>query len=788
MTFINALLAWGALAFTIPLAIHLFFRHRFRTIDWGAMWLLDSVIQRNRRRLRWTNWLLLLLRCLIPVLLAAAMSRPLLHSFRVAPGQLAQTLVLIIDDSQSMNAVDDEGVSRFQKARNQAFELVSDLTRNDEVILLQSGELTAAPSIIAPIDAADQLRQMAPGTGPYTLGDALDAAVSALRFASNPHHRIVIISDFQDGVVPPDIAPQLESIARRIDDSAVTPNISLLSVADRDEDPGNVSIDAIRLESPIAIAGHRTTAAATVRNASDLPVSGADLRWRIDGKVAASGSINVPARAETTVRLNFTPDQVGRRLVTATIDLKDALVNDNRREFALDVTRSIRVAMVDGSPSGEALTRMSDFLFLALQPGIASDDASSDPSNRFEVSRWTPGQLVRSSPASRPDVIILVNVAIDDPARQVIAQHLADGGSLVIFDGPRTAPDQYNRPLLENQDGIISLPASLGPRIKPNADAPRQIAETDQTFSAWAGIAGDQDRVWKDIEVASYRSLTIRPAGPAARTLIRLDDDTVIATIGKAIVDRSDVDEDASSGSGFDGRIIQFALAPHPSDWNLPLRPWFVPLMQQLVLELAGQNNTANLLTGQPLIVPLPNWPDAADIDTEDDDGTPKTFRLVAPNGERLAEKTIDAGQSTSVSQILLRAPTRTAGRYELTVSNVTGGDETATADGATNTTPDRVIQWHLAQLPADESNLRPVLPERLESAVQPFDGRVFTSIAALQDDERLQTEGREVWRPICIALLLCLVLEIALLGRLNSGISTAHPVAPKTNVGGIVS
>ncbi|QDV64165.1 BatA domain-containing protein [Crateriforma conspicua] len=788
MTFINALLAWGALAFTIPLAIHLFFRHRFRTIDWGSMWLLDSVIQQNRRRLRWTNWLLLLLRCLIPILLAAAMARPLLHALRVAPGQLAQTLVLVLDDSQSMNAVDDDGVSRFQKARNQAFELVSDLTRNDEVILLQSGDLTAPPSIIAPIAAADQLRQLAPGTGPYTLGDALDAAVSALRFASNPHHRIVVISDFQDGVVPTDIAPQLESIARRIDDSAMAANISLLSVADDGEDPGNVSIDSIRLESPIAIAGHRTTAAATIRNASDLPVSGAALRWRIDGKVAASGSINVPARAETTVRLNFSPDQVGRRLVTATIDLKDALANDNRREFALDVTRSIRVALVDGSPSGEALTRMSDFLFLALQPNIVSDDASSAPSNRFEVSRWTPGQLVRSSPASRPDVIILVNVAIDEPARQVIAQHLAVGGSLVIFDGPRTAPDQYNRPLTENQDNIVHLPAALGPRIESTTDAPRQIAETDQTFSAWSGITGDQDRVWKDIEVANYRSLTLRPAGPAARTLIRLDDDTVIATIGKPILDRSDGDKDASSPSGFNGRIVQFGLAPHPSDWNLPLRPWFVPLMQQLVLELAGQNNTANLLTGQPLVVPLPNWLDGADASSESNNARPRTFRIVAPHGDTVAEKTIDAGRSTSGSEIVLRASTRTAGRYELTVSNVTGEAGTDDANGATNTSPDRVIQWHLAQLPLEESNLRSVSPERLESAVQPFDGRVFSSIQALQDDERLQTEGREVWRPICIALLLCLVLEIALLARLNPGTSTARPVAPKTNVEGMVS
>ena len=70
MTLLNGLLALGALAFTIPLAIHLLFRSRFTTLDWGAMHLLDSVIRVNRKRLQITNILLLLMRCLLPILLA----------------------------------------------------------------------------------------------------------------------------------------------------------------------------------------------------------------------------------------------------------------------------------------------------------------------------------------------------------------------------------------------------------------------------------------------------------------------------------------------------------------------------------------------------------------------------------------------------------------------------------------------------------------------------------------------------------------------------------------------
>ena len=63
MTFLNGLLAFGALAFTVPLAIHLLFRSRFRTLDWGAMHLLDSVVRINRRRIQLLHLLLLYRRC-----------------------------------------------------------------------------------------------------------------------------------------------------------------------------------------------------------------------------------------------------------------------------------------------------------------------------------------------------------------------------------------------------------------------------------------------------------------------------------------------------------------------------------------------------------------------------------------------------------------------------------------------------------------------------------------------------------------------------------------------------
>ncbi len=86
MTLLNALLAFGATAFAVPLIIHLLNRSKYLTIDWGAMEFLDSSVKVNSRRIQWKQLLLLLVRCLIPILLALAMAPPLIQSWKDASG------------------------------------------------------------------------------------------------------------------------------------------------------------------------------------------------------------------------------------------------------------------------------------------------------------------------------------------------------------------------------------------------------------------------------------------------------------------------------------------------------------------------------------------------------------------------------------------------------------------------------------------------------------------------------------------------------------------------------
>ena len=75
MSFLNGALVLGTLTALIPLVIHLFNRSRFKVIKWGASHLLESVLRKNRKQIQLEQWIILIIRCAIPVLLALALAR-----------------------------------------------------------------------------------------------------------------------------------------------------------------------------------------------------------------------------------------------------------------------------------------------------------------------------------------------------------------------------------------------------------------------------------------------------------------------------------------------------------------------------------------------------------------------------------------------------------------------------------------------------------------------------------------------------------------------------------------
>src|SRR5437867_4276153 len=96
---------WAGLgAISIPIIIHILNRRRFKTVTWAAMDFLLRAMKKNRRRLRFEQWVLLATRCLLVFLLGMALARPLACESRSVAGIGGRTglNVIVIDNSYSM--------------------------------------------------------------------------------------------------------------------------------------------------------------------------------------------------------------------------------------------------------------------------------------------------------------------------------------------------------------------------------------------------------------------------------------------------------------------------------------------------------------------------------------------------------------------------------------------------------------------------------------------------------------------------------------------------------------
>ena len=258
--------------------------------------------------------------------------------------------------------------TRFEKAKQGLSELLSGLTRRDEVILLTSTTVDSQPITTGPRDAVSQLRSLQAKGGPVDLGKLTEAAVTAAEQCSNAQRTVIVASDFQNCNVGRGTTATLSRLNERIEQNDLKPAISFWSFAETTDEVSNLSVDAVEVDSPAIVAGRNAQFSARVRNASDNPERDLRVVWSIDGVALAPRLLSVDARAGATTRLSHRMDAPGAHEITVSIEHGDAMAEDNRRTMAVDVMREIKVVLVDGKPSSKPLQGQADFLAIALSP------------------------------------------------------------------------------------------------------------------------------------------------------------------------------------------------------------------------------------------------------------------------------------------------------------------------------------------------------------------------------------------------------------------------------------
>ena len=610
----SALLAGLALAFLPPL-IHLISKRRARRVRFGAIDFVLRSQKRTTRSLRIRQLVLLCLRTLLIVCVVLAIARPV---FREKPAEFPElpplAVVFVLDESASMLTTLD-GKSAAEHALSQVKEAVTRLPDDVRVALLGCGEPMRE---LVPVPTFDRepllsvLGKWRPGYGRSNLRACVQRAADWLEnVAGKGERRVSVFSD-------------LAAHAFTGEENAQAPAgmvVEWVRVLE-DEPPPNLGLSAPALERLPRVGNDAVTIEFVVSQfggvAADQPV---DLI--VDGRAMAR--LSVPMSPETRFTRSFTHDfgdakknkTQNPEVVLALAD--DALAVDNQVRIPVELPPPVRVLLVDGEP--HAIPFQDEVFYLRSALRQAKKTLSQ---MRIEV--ISPGQL-NASMVADARVVVLANVSeLSDSVASALQQFVRAGGGLLITAGQQLNVDAYNHGLREILPG--RLRGAKGQALLDNVEVQVALGLGDfaQEHPIFRGIARVDSQGLPGLRrVQTHSVFLLEPEADAPReVLMRFTNET------PAMVERR-VDA---------GRVIFLATSVDREWTDLPIRPGYLPLMQQTVLYLAGSLDAAGprfLRVGEARELVLPRGAERMEVLAPDG----RTHRLQATRTD--TDEPIDA-------------------------------------------------------------------------------------------------------------------------------------------------
>jgi hypothetical protein len=706
ISFLSAPLLWGLALASVPILIHLLFRRRFRRIEWAPMRYLKLSIQKNRRRFRIEQLLLLALRTAIVLVMFFMLARPVMHAEGLAgwlAGRSRTSQLLVLDDSLSMGAR-DAGRSAFDRARELAQEVVRHVGPQDRFTLVVASRPQAPLLREVEIQNADEVRSLIAG---LTVSDAFVSWKSVLTAVDDlvtsgtfPIRELTLITDLRRAGWNDELAELGDRWA------GAQVRLRILDVGSGNIE--NVSLSELKQIDRVSLAGAPTRYEATVRNHSPQDLEGAEATFTVDGKPSLVRLPTLAPGATTQMPLVATLQEAGLHHVALKLP-QDDLPGDDERLAITKTQARLRIVLVDGEPSSEPLAGEVDFLALAMSLGAGEADA-------FHVEVITDSDLA-SVNAAPPDLLVLANIASVTPAQaEDLARLVQAGMGLIVFLGDQVDANNYNQLLYRSGAGLLPAPLDL------------PIDEELSGLIVEPGLAGPLDpllqlkpAVLERVAIKKWYQLAIADA-PGARVLARWNN------AGTAPAAR---EKKFAAGT-----VILWTIAADRqwSDW--PTDPSYVLAMREAAAGIARTDAGLRQVTaGELLRYPLAAGDRALSPTVETPGGT---------GAEPLAIEIEKSDSATNEErQTLTYADTRRAGLYKLNWK-----DAKEQPHGEVMAVNSDARESELERIPADK--LRELF------------GRLAPEVIAgtASDDNPIAVRGREIWRFLASCMLVMLMVE----------------------------
>jgi len=438
LSFLNPAFLWALPAAALPILIHLLSRRRIPEIPFPTTQFLRALEPREIRRLRLREILLLILRTLALLIFVLAFARPTVTP-RGAVTHAAAAVGILLDDSESMAALDDHARPRVEGAIARALAIVDAARAGDELYLARA----TRPGEAETGRARDRVRlkRTLQGIEAQPLPARLEGSLRPLRLALQrsalKERELYVVSDLQRAGVTPEARHEIAEAARN------GIRVILLPVTEgRTPNHAILAVDPIIRPGP---EGRGLEMRVRLANDADGPSDRLALRVRRGDALVGGGDAALRAGETRWVSMPLETGAVAGTEIPVIVESDvDALPTDDRWYAVLGAPRHLRVLRIAEPRSGEPPPRYAE---LALDPG-------GKGTSGFVVETTGPGALLGLN-RTRADVVLLDDVAsLSADAESRLKRYVHEGGGLVVALGPHSDPDYYTRGLFP---GIIDL-------------------------------------------------------------------------------------------------------------------------------------------------------------------------------------------------------------------------------------------------------------------------------------------------------------------------------------------
>jgi len=579
----------GMVLGVIPIIIHLINRRRAKLLRFAAIEFLLLSDKRLARRLKLKQLLVLALRVLLIAALAFALAKPYIEPDVALGPDVSEpgAVVLLIDDSASMQAVDKGGESRLQRAVGMARALIEDGGARTSFAIVAMG---APARLLTPgltydhAEASRALEKIRPMARGADLTGALREAGRVLSESGERTRRVIALSDLAAHVWKP-IEPwtwvPLSSFERPSlgNDPGVRDNLAVLDVVALE--PGAADDRGLVPMQVMAKIANYGEAERTAR-----------VELKLGSSVVAEVATIAPGGIREIIFKFEGAAGVSQGLVTLTADEGNALKLDDEFYFTVGARRAITALVVNGAPRTTAY--LDELFFLRAAMAITAPGETPIVANIVTATELTQSRI------DAADIVILANVGRLTREQLVGLEQFVDkGGGVFIAVGDEWAGEPTRMAELNEAYGrllpypVRELKTSGRPDDPRAALAALGIASVDFSHPVFAVFDGLEDASLFKSNITSH-VLVDTEGRPGAKVLASFTGGIpalVEAPIGL-------------------GRVVMLTTTID-RDWaDMALRTSFPPLMQRIAGYLAralDRAGGAGFVVGEEVKAKIPD-------------------------------------------------------------------------------------------------------------------------------------------------------------------------------------